>query len=452
MSAAPRLTFLYPHLFKTSYSQDVRLAIKCTCANPGYGKRATFSTSKKQSQATYAQRYGSAQEPQLPAPSGSPIPPKKPDEGSLTGAIEKEVKGPAAAKAKPEEKKEEEKKKKNDDASAAETARESEKEPAEKSALEDRGKAIEMALKDPAERVKELVISPPRGSQTAAAAAGSAAKESNPAKPTARILEMPGPTVEKPEEHKAAPHLQTPPYVHHFDTYTLVKDVERGGFTADQSVTIMKAVRSLLELNLQVARENLVSKSDAENETYLFRAACSELRTEILNLRRSTSSKQHTQLSHLQHTHDVLSQRTTAELASLRDELTGMLNDRRMATRANSQVLDSQISELNYKISVALNSDAKTEVEGLRWVLTRRAAMAIAFMAILILGSLRWGSYKIHEREIAARKMAAKAQSDEGNGRPTAFTQPSREAGTQTAGNEAADRDKAENVGYVSLG
>lgn len=40
-----------------------------------------------------------------------------------------------------------------------------------------------------------------------------------------------------------------------------------------------------------------------------------------------------------------------------------------------------QIQELNYKITVLLNSDAKSEVEGLRWVLTRRAAIAIASMA-----------------------------------------------------------------------
>ncbi len=40
-----------------------------------------------------------------------------------------------------------------------------------------------------------------------------------------------------------------------------------------------------------------------------------------------------------------------------------------------------QISELHNKITVKLNSEIKSEVEGLRWVLTRRAAIAIATMA-----------------------------------------------------------------------
>jgi Protein of unknown function (DUF1640) len=83
--------------------------------------------------------------------------------------------------------------------------------------------------------------------------------------PLETILQMPLP--ETAEERNAAkpPHLQTPPYVHHFDTYTLVQQVEAGGFTEEQSITAMKAVRGLLALNLDVAKEGLVSKSDVEN-------------------------------------------------------------------------------------------------------------------------------------------------------------------------------------------
>ncbi|KAL9633470.1 MAG: hypothetical protein Q9164_004684 [Protoblastenia rupestris] len=441
--SAPRLIFLYPHLFKPVYGRDVNLSINSAYSKSRHAQKAALSTTRKQRLDTYAQRYGTAQEPQPPPPE-SQMPPKPPEEKTLAGTIEKEVKGPPI----PEEKKAE-----------APPPKEAEKKPQEtskKSALEDRGIAIEAALKDPASRARDLDTSSPKPYQTSADTTAGL-KESKPAKPLATVLEMPAPTVEKPEEHKA-PHLQAPPYLHHFDTYTLVKDLQRGGFTDDQSVTLMKAVRSLLAVNMDIAKEGLISKSDVENETYLFRAACSELRTEVLNLRRSTTSKQHTQLSHLQHTHDILSQRTTAELASLRDELKGMLNDRRMDTRASSQVLDSEISELNYKISVALNSDSKSEVEGLRWVLTRRAAMAIAVMAVLILGSLRWGSYKIHEREIKARKMAGRGKvADGGAGAGVVgYTQASREMGTQTEGNGGGggvgERDKAESVGYVSLG
>ncbi len=126
-----------------------------------------------------------------------------------------------------------------------------------------------------------------------------------------------------------------------------------------------------------------------------------------------------------------------------------------MATRMQTQSRDSEISELNYKISVRLGSDTKSEVEGLRWVLTRRAAMAIGVMALLILGSLRYSSYKLHEREMQAMKAQREASGGSGTGGGGGggggHTVSSREMGTQTD-DRGGGIEKAENVGYVSLG
>ena len=88
-----------------------------------------------------------------------------------------------------------------------------------------------------------------------------------------------------------------------------------------------------------------------------------------------------TERAHLQHEVDILNQKLTQESMVLKDELKGMFNDRKMAVRMEQRGMESAIQELNYKITVALNSDSKGEVEGLRWVLTRRAAMAIGGMA-----------------------------------------------------------------------
>lgn len=51
-----------------------------------------------------------------------------------------------------------------------------------------------------------------------------------------------------------------------------------------------------------------------------------------------------------------------------------------------------------------LNSDSKSEVEGLRWVLTRRSVMGILFMAFMVLTSLRYASYKSHENEMRKKR------------------------------------------------
>lgn len=154
-----------------------------------------------------------------------------------------------------------------------------------------------------------------------------------------------------------------------------------------------------------------------------------------------------TQRAHLQHEVDILSQRSSSESLALKDDLRGLLNDRKMAVRMEQQQLDSSIQELNYKITVALNSDSKSEVEGLRWVLTRRAALAIAGFAstsflpspfsfsipntntVFILSALRYSSYKLHEQQRNQSTSSSSSSSTQSN---AAHTVPSREMGTQT--------------------
>lgn len=143
----------------------------------------------------------------------------------------------------------------------------------------------------------------------------------------------------------------------------------------------MKAIRSILADNLELARASLTSKSDVENEQYLFKAACSELQQSLQTARNAEIQRQRSSRTQLQHEVDILSQRLNQELTGLKDDLKGMFNDHKMTTRELMRSLDTAIQELNYKITVNLNSDGKSEVEGLRWILTRRAASAVATSA-----------------------------------------------------------------------
>ncbi|OBT97475.1 hypothetical protein VE01_04306 [Pseudogymnoascus verrucosus] len=222
------------------------------------------------------------------------------------------------------------------------------------------------------------------------------------------------------------PHLAPAPYVHHFDSYTLTQRIAEGGFTSTQSVETMKIVRALLTANLDMAKDGLVSKSDVENETYLFQAACSELRTEIQNARKASAEGMRLRRTMLQNEADILNQKMTQDLATLKDELKEMFNDRKMEVRMEHSNMESQIQELSYKITVALNSDTKSEVEGVRWILTRRAVLAIVFMAFVVLSSLRLASYRSQEAALALQKAERKEELQ----RQAAEKQ--REAGTQT--------------------
>lgn len=237
-----RLSFLYPHLFKT--------AKVCECGLPRrpHGRaekrslKSTFSTTAQQRHETYAQRYGTAAEPQPP-----PIPATDGLGGpkTLANAIEKEVKAPIG---KDEERKPDSKQAKGTTNASPEAQKTTEQTFQSQSQLTD--KSVPTTKLDGGESLpKEPANSTVR-------------KEAG--KSLETVLNMEASDTKNTDEHKSL-HLQAPPYVHHFDTFTLVRDLQQGGFTEAQSVTLMKAVRSLLAINLEIAGKGLISKSDVEN-------------------------------------------------------------------------------------------------------------------------------------------------------------------------------------------
>ena len=127
-----------------------------------------------------------------------------------------------------------------------------------------------------------------------------------------------------------------------------------------------------------------------------------------------------------------------------------------MSVRMEHQVRESAIQELNYKITVALNSGSKSDVEGLRWLITRRAVLAIVCMAGMVLGALRVASWRKEAREVELAKVKAtteKEKEKEGSsGGGGGHTVPSREMGTQTEEVMMRSVEEGSGPSYVSLG
>jgi hypothetical protein len=240
---------------------------------------------------------------------------------------------------------------------------------------------------------------------------------------TSTSMEWINPNVQ--EEHTPSvrhpPHLDAPRYVHHFDTYSLVRRLRAGDWTKEQSITIMKSMRLLLGDNLEKASQALVSKSDVENETYLFSAACSELRTEVFARRVKLHEKMRMERDQLQHEVDILEQRLGQETAGMKDELRGMFDDRKMAVRNEQRYMESKVQELNYKITVNLQADSKSDVEGVRWVLTRRVILTLGIIVMMVVSSLKLYSNSVHEKEQDRKRRSrmknAQSQTDDDRGR-----------------------------------
>jgi hypothetical protein len=155
------------------------------------------------------------------------------------------------------------------------------------------------------------------------------------------VLDLHSPTSQL--EDNKPPHLQTPRYVHHFDTYSLVRELQKCGFTDKQATSMMKAVRGILAEHIELARRALVSKSNVENETYLFRAACSELKTEVQNNRNAEADKWRSQRAQQQHEVDILTQKMMQDLGHLKDDMRGSFDDRKMTVRMEEKKIEANV-------------------------------------------------------------------------------------------------------------
>ncbi|KAI2470644.1 hypothetical protein F4781DRAFT_421220 [Annulohypoxylon bovei var. microspora] len=365
-----RLTFLYPHLFRAARfgeSSAQRANIRCRRSPTNCKPRmAAFSSTTPSRQAVF-ERHGKAVEP-------FPVPP---DVVNLPG--------PSTDPSKP-----------SSFEPATKESASKEKETAQEPQVSE-----DVVTKEPDKSEETLQAEPTVSSSSSSTPRAATEAKMQESGPMEAVLHMP------PPDSTHHPHISTPPYVHHFDSYTLVKELEAGGYTKDHAITVMKAIRGLLAQNLDVAQDGLISKSDVENETYLFRAACSELSAEVQNNRKNADETTRQQRTQLQHEVDILNQRMSQDLMTLKDDVKGMFNDRRMNVREEQRTMESAIQQLNLKISVDLNSDSRSDIEGLRWVLIRRSVLGILFMAVCTLGTLRYATYVKQERQ---RELEAKAR------------------------------------------
>jgi hypothetical protein len=396
--ATPRLPFLYPSLMRAVRSCEPRTYRSLRFSYPNH----QFHTSRRWDREDYRRRYGPAVEPHGPQSSQT----KKGASDGISDETLAEDEAPSASEqgeASPEESQSDLPAKENEEHTAETEKRDSSSTPAL-----DKQQEVE-AQKDnpPTDREareefgKDVGAPEKEETSTSSAPSSDESTEDKPDKsnksdsppftaqtPFDDVLHMPSPSVYLAPSGESSsssgdrpPHLSPAPYVHHFDTYSLVQDLSKGGFSQQHSTTIMKGIRAILQNNLDMARESLTSKSDVENEEYLFKAACSELQSSLQAARNSEIQHQRSSRTQLQHDMDIISQRVGQEISGMKDDIKGMFNDHKMTTREQQRSIDTSVQELNYKITVSLNSDGKSEIEGLRWILTRRAALTIAICA-----------------------------------------------------------------------
>lgn len=341
--ATPRLTFLWPFLFKPATTGIRQQTARST-------RRGVQSTTRKRQQAA-TQRYGTANEPppHLIAGKSALLATVKDSAGN-----QKDTK--ALTKTNGNGKTGRPKKEKVAKDVPKDEPQEQEGQVVEEAASSEAVKTEKNAAAQPAEILAEVID----GSESSPVSPAPQSPQLPTGNALETVLNMPSsdkdgkaqaPMFQEPTASSKSksigdnspPHISAPLYVHHFDTYGLVKRLEEGGWKQESAITTMKAVRLILAENMDLARAALVSKSNVENETYLFRAACSELLTEINTKRKAEAERSRTDRAQLQHEVDILGQRLTQEGGTLKDDLKGMFDDRKMAIRNEQRSMESKV-------------------------------------------------------------------------------------------------------------
>lgn len=167
------------------------------------------------------------------------------------------------------------------------------------------------------------------------------------------------------------PQFQSP-YDHPFDTHAFVTRLEKAGFSSKVAESLMRATRQMLVERSGRAKTDLLHKEDTENAAYLFRAALSELRTELNVRARNDGLALRSATNTLRREVDSLNQRMKEEIGGLKHDIEMDMNNRKGETRSDQKAYELFIEEINGKFTISLG-DLKTEIEQAKWDATRRA-------------------------------------------------------------------------------
>ncbi|ORX37715.1 hypothetical protein BD324DRAFT_564653, partial [Kockovaella imperatae] len=159
---------------------------------------------------------------------------------------------------------------------------------------------------------------------------------------------------------------------HPFDSYAFVQSLKSASFKQAPAEAVMEAVRSLVVERGDQAASRMLSQEDRENQSYLFRAALAELRTELSVRARNDSLALKAASGAIRREVDQLEQKMKEDVETLRHDIELDTNNRKAETRAELKGFNLDIEEINNKFTISLG-DLRTEIEAAKWEQTRRA-------------------------------------------------------------------------------
>ncbi|CAE6451285.1 unnamed protein product [Rhizoctonia solani] len=173
------------------------------------------------------------------------------------------------------------------------------------------------------------------------------------------------------------------PRINAFDTHRFVTVLERT-FPTPIARTLMRATRALLVGRFGRVKQEIFGVRDLDNQAYLFRAALSELRTELTMRTRSEFAALRTASNSLRREVDTLNGKMKEDVGTLKHEIDMEINNRKNESRADAKVNELAIEELNHRATIKI-SDLRTEIEQAKWINVSRGVLGVLGLVSLVI-------------------------------------------------------------------
>ncbi|THV08628.1 hypothetical protein K435DRAFT_772082 [Dendrothele bispora CBS 962.96] len=184
-----------------------------------------------------------------------------------------------------------------------------------------------------------------------------------------------------PHRHTRSLTYANPP----FDTHGFFTALEQT-FPTPTARSLMRATRALLVDRIGRVRREALTNKDLDNQAYLFRAALSELRSEITLTTKNDSAAVRTATTALRREVDRVDVKMKEDLATLKHEIQIDMDSRKNEANDEFKRRSIAIEEMLNKSIVGV-SDLRTDVEEVKWDNMRRAVVALfAFAGAIIIG------------------------------------------------------------------
>ncbi|KAJ2563374.1 hypothetical protein IW140_006134, partial [Coemansia sp. RSA 1813] len=235
-----------------------------------------------------------------------------------------------------------------------------------------------------------------------------------------------------------------PPYAP-FNTYRLVLRLVEAGYTREQAKTIMALFKHRVHETVEEVKANMLTKSDLENDAYLFRAALQELRTETQMIRKNDQAILESQLAAIDREIESLAQKINDEISNVRSDIEIEMNNHKHDTNHAMKSLDMKLHELSSKYQFVVG-EMRTDVEANRLESIRHGLLA-AVVTTLVLVGIVWAPElikQLRERDSQARQKGLKSR--ENSGASAAGASNDTASGSQKVGDGILPSQQAEEM------